>query len=243
MLTSLPPLVVADILAWADSHHARTGCWPGVREPDTTCLPPGETWHRIDTALRRGRRGLPGGSSLPQLLARERGARNPQGLPDLSEEQVASWGLAHRMRTGAWPTEKSGPVAGAPGETWYRIDRALRTGGRGLPGDDSLPRLLARRLGARTRACLPRLMEWLILRWADEHRGRTGRWPSADSGPVAADPGESWQKIDRALREGFRGLPGGDSLARLLRRNRCPSGKRRRRRAVAAGVSHGLWLA
>jgi hypothetical protein len=234
MSHALLPLSETKILYWADDHHTQTGCWPKVREASCQTLPPGECWRRIDAALRRGRRGLPGGSSLPRLLARERGARNLQALPALEADQVISWALAHRLRKGAWPTEKSGPVPEAPGETWYRIDRALRSGGRGLTGGDSLPRLLARRLGARTRPGLPRLVEWQILRWADEHHTRTDRWPSAGAGPVAAALGESWQKIDRALREGFRGLPGDDSLSRLLRRHRCPARGRRRKRLAAA---------
>jgi hypothetical protein len=36
--------------------------------------------------------------------------------------------------------------------------------------------------------------------------------------PVAEVPGETWKAISAALRSGGRGLPGGDSLARLLRR-------------------------
>jgi hypothetical protein len=61
------------------------------------------------------------------------------------------------------------------------------------------------------------------LRWADAHRRHTGSWRTARSGPVRGAPGERWRGIDRALWHGFRGLPGGDTLARLLvRRGRCP---------------------
>jgi hypothetical protein len=66
----------------------------------------------------------------------------------------------------------------------------------------------------------PRLTEALILGWADAHEARSGRWPSALSGPVAAAPGENWTALDQALRRGVRGLPGGNSLARLLGRER-----------------------
>jgi hypothetical protein len=38
-------------------------------------------------------------------------------------------------------------VAIAPGETWVAIDAALAHGHRGLPGGDSVARLLARRRG------------------------------------------------------------------------------------------------
>src|SRR5262249_36434052 len=54
-------LTVAQVLAWADEHHARTGRWPRTTEVVFPSLPPGETWPRIDLALRQGHRGLPGG--------------------------------------------------------------------------------------------------------------------------------------------------------------------------------------
>jgi hypothetical protein len=68
-----------------------------------------------------------------------------------------------------------------------------------------------------------------ILAWADAHRWRTGRWPSADSGPVRAAPGLTWEAVNRALSRGSRGLPGGSSLARLLaeRRGKCYKVRRR----------------
>jgi hypothetical protein len=66
----------------------------------------------------------------------------------------------------------------------------------------------------------PKLTEALILAWADAHFGRNGRWPSALSGAVAGAPGETWGALASALRNGCRSLPGGDSLARLLARER-----------------------
>jgi len=56
----------------------------------------------------------------------------------LTGAQILAWADAHHARAGAWPTTRSGPVAGAPGETWRAIDNALRRGHRGLPGDSSL---------------------------------------------------------------------------------------------------------
>jgi hypothetical protein len=65
-----------------------------------------------------------------------------------------------------------------------------------------------------------------ILRWADRHRRHTGDWPTVLSGPVGAAPGLTWSGVDKALRDGRRGLPGGDSLPRLLRRERGGSARR-----------------
>src|SRR5262245_47113334 len=68
------------------------------------------------------------------------------------------------------------------------------------------------------------LTEAQILAWADAHRRRTGRWPTAASGPVRAAAGKTWAAINVDLIEGYRGLPGGDSLSRLLDRRRRASG-------------------
>jgi hypothetical protein len=73
-----------------------------------------------------------------------------------------------------------------------------------------------------------------ILTWAVAHLGRTGAWPSARSGHVADAPGETWKALDLALAQGNRGLPGGDSLSRLLRRVRGLPERRGRRRTDGA---------
>src|SRR5262249_61836974 len=52
-----------------------------------------------------------------------------------------------------------------------------------------------------------------ILAWAKAHSRRTGRWPSAASGPVAEVPGQTWRGIDQALAGGVRGPAGGGLLA------------------------------
>src|SRR5262249_10682904 len=82
---SLPPLSHKRILAWADAQFSRTGKWPTGTNGAVTDAP-GERWDLIDYALRAGSRGLTGGSSLIQLLARKRGVRNPLDLPPLSVE-------------------------------------------------------------------------------------------------------------------------------------------------------------
>jgi hypothetical protein len=71
------------------------------------------------------------------------GGRRPYGAP-LTTAQVLTWAEAHFARTGRWPHHGSGGVDGAPGQRWAAIDEALRRGLRGLPGGDSLSRLLDR---------------------------------------------------------------------------------------------------
>jgi hypothetical protein len=210
-----PPHSVQQILAWADAFREATGRWPQQDSGPIagTLL---EKWHNVDLALRKGYRGLPGGSSLAQLLAEHRGKRNGKRLPHLSLTQVLAWADAYCARHGRWPRGNSGPIEGAPGETWRAVDMALRDGCRGFPGGTTLRLLLAERRGVRHRGRLPKFDVPTILAWADAHRERTGVWPTVDSGPVAEAPGETWCAVHSALAQGYRGLPGGTTLAALL---------------------------
>jgi hypothetical protein len=214
--TEKPSLTIEQILAWADEYKAATGEWPtrgSGQVPGTD-----ETWARIDNALKRGGRTLPRGSSLANVLAEHRGVRNIKDLPSLAVEQILGWIDDYKEATGEWPTRASGQITGRD-ETWSRIDSALWTGLRGLPGGSSLAKLLAEHRGLRNMADLPSLTIDQILSWADAHNAATGRWPTTKSGLV---PGtnESWLGIDRALRRSLRGLAGGSSLAKLLRNHR-----------------------
>src|SRR5215813_3693226 len=94
-------------------NHAATPATAGARF---------ETWVAVDLALRRGTRGLPGGSSLPKLLAERCQARNTAGRAPLTEEQVLQWADAYYRRTGLWPTCTSGRIPMADRETWNSVD-------------------------------------------------------------------------------------------------------------------------
>jgi len=142
--------------------------------------------------------------------------RNLTNLPDLAVEQILVWADAHRRRTGDWPRAASGPIPEAPGETWQIVESALREGARGLEGGSSLARLLQQHRGLRNPKNLPPLSEKQIVAWAKAHRDRTGRRPSAQSGPILEAPGETWERVDTALRDGSRGLPKRSTLAQLL---------------------------
>jgi hypothetical protein len=131
-------LTAAQILAWADAHYQRTGRWPQVYTGPVCEAPLGERWRKLDNALRYGLRGLPGGSSLMQLLSQYRDVRNSQDLPPLTEAEILRWARAHYRRTGAWPTDQSGWIPDYPGEVWRNVNAALRLGRRGLSSKGSL---------------------------------------------------------------------------------------------------------
>jgi len=156
----------------------------------------------------------------------------------LTVATVVAWADEHYARMRRWPNACSGAVASAAGENWLALNSALVHGFRGLPGGDSLARLLARERGMRNFKDLPPLREDQILAWADAHHARTGEWPTVASGPVLDAPGESWGALHSALYEGHRGLPGWDTLPRLLvRHGRLPKlWMKKRRNTRAAGA-------
>jgi hypothetical protein len=209
------PLTVERILAWADAYHAAHGCWPS-RDCKHQEAAPGVTWCGIDSALRQGSRGLSGGTSLTRLLVEHRGPEASRLPPRLSVEQILAWADAHHAATGLWPCRSTGAVAGSPGDTWVKLELALRQGHRGLQGGTSLARLLAEHRGARNRSDLPGLTVEQILAWAEAHHAATGRWPTPLHGAIAAAPGENWRGVQSALYLGYRGLPGGITLPQLL---------------------------
>jgi hypothetical protein len=59
-----------------------------------------------------------------------------------------------------------------------------------------------------------------ILSWADDFKRRVGRWPHAYDGQVLGVADLTWRGVNRALREGLRGLRPGSSLALLLLQRR-----------------------
>ena len=207
-------LTTQRILGWADAHHARTGRWPTARQ-DLIPESPGDNWRIVSEALYAGTRGLPGGSSLSQLLAEQRGVPDRYRRQGLSYSRILQWADQFHDRTGRWPTSRCGLVADAPGETWGGIDYALLVGCRGLPGGISLARLLTIERGIRCRAHRPALSLSEITRWALAHRDRTGRWPKPESAVIPESWGDTWRAVDSALRFGSRGLEGGMSLTRL----------------------------
>jgi hypothetical protein len=126
----------------------------------------------------------------------------------LTIRDILAWADAYRETMGKWPKRDAGSIVGAKFETWYGVDRALRSGCRGVAGGSSLARLLAEERGARNHMRLAPLTEGKILEWADEHYKRMGSWPKATSGKIPGTDGEKWRGIQDYLTHGLRGLAG-----------------------------------
>jgi hypothetical protein len=192
-------LTIPGILAWADAWRIAFGRWPKSHVGSVARELKGTTWRQVDNALRLGLRGLAGGSSLAQLLAEQRGCRNVRPLPPLSENMIAGWASSHHQSQGQWPNENSGPVAAAPGEDWSEINAALRQGHRGLPGGDTLAKLIDPRF-FRIRPPLPPLTVSWILDWADRHFEVHGKRPNRHSAAQRLFGGNSVSHLENRFR-------------------------------------------
>ncbi len=217
------PLTIREILEWARQHRQRTGQWPMITSgpiPGSR----GETWQSVHSALRFGGRGLTTkGQTLGRLLARNLGvALRPRRTGPLTIRRILAWADEHYRRYGGWPTARSGTVLAEPKETWKSIHFALNRGGRGLPGGSSLARLLAKHRGKRHIHELSPLSQARVLAWADAYHRRTGDWPTPHAGPIpeAPDPGETWARVANAMFRSLRGLKRGQTLGRLLAKDR-----------------------
>lgn len=176
----VPALTVGQVLTWARAYLAQHGRYPSADSGPVAGVP-GQTWQDLDRALRRGSPGLPGGSSLPQLLNELLGKRERSCSTELSLAQILHWADRHHQQTGAWPQRSSGPVIDAPGETWHSVDAALCVGGRGLGVKTTLARLLietGRRAPSR-QAWAPAEDALLGTLPDAELAGRLGRTPAA----------------------------------------------------------------
>lgn len=217
-IMDLPDLTIGLILQWIDAHRARTAKWPNQKS-GVVLSAPEETWGNIHAALYVGRRGLPGGSTLAKLLAEERESEmfSTSGPDHRANSAMDGWPLGKN-----WPVAepKSGAVLGAPGEAWGNVENSLNRGRRGLPSGFSLAKLRTVKRGVRSKTYPPDLHVDQLLQWADAHRQKTGKWPTRGSGAVLCAPGEKWVNLNTALYLGQRGLPGGSSLAKLLRQER-----------------------
>ena len=124
----------------------------------------------------------------------------------LTAEQILASAGARPKRTDC-SVAVSDAISKVPESIWNAVDVAPARGSHTLVGRWRSPR---RRAALRVGP---------ILGWARSPWRRTGSWPTAGTGEVVDAVGEHWRDIDRALRHGERGLPGGDSLDGLLRRH------------------------
>lgn len=207
-----------------------TGRWPSCKDFTTITYGPlkGESFGTIDKHLRDGGRGLPGGSSLYQLL-------EEHGLgPKITEDDILDAAKFHffqvkaDMGQGKWPSSSdkteitSGPLEG---KTWKGIDTALRRGYFGLPSGTTLSKFL------KAHGCHNMLDPRDVVQAAQLHFEETkrktgrGKWPSSkDNNMIKSGPlkGEKWSSVHTAIRDGYRGFePIDGGLPTFLKAHDC----------------------
>jgi len=201
-------LTATKIKRWAQGHIKRTGRRP-TQESGPVLDAPGEHWMAIESALTFGYRGLPGGESLTCFLDRY----FEPIYRKLTVREVLALCDRYKAQHGKWPKATTERIAEL-GISWNGLNLLLTEGHRGLPAGLSIMRLLQKHRGVRNRSNLPRLTYAQIDRWAKAHRKRHGRWPRSGSGPIPKTNGETWARINEAMRHGRRGLRRKTSLAK-----------------------------
>ena len=215
----LPRLKVSQILEWADAFQAQTGRWPTMRSGPVAGTST-ETWHRLDSALRRGARGfarphfappaagqISWGAESNQSAALDRGIDLALGQapspPDGSLAERSVWGRRGRPRRNL-AADRSFPAG-----------RGAGFAGRFLAGPACSLNTAACAISG---ACLP-------TPWSRFFGGPTHTTGGPGSGPRGTwerspSAGETWRAVQAALNRGQRGLHGGSSVPRLLAEHR-----------------------
>jgi len=172
----------------------------------------GETWASVVSACFKGKRGLPGTWTLDDLLVQRRGKHSHLKRPQLDIAQIRKWARAYYTRTRKWPSPHSGAIDGTDGESWNAVSHALSDGIRGIKHKTTLGRVVN---ALKVQEFGPILMLGDIALWARAFYRRHGTWPERYSGRIPDAPGETWLKIDNALRHQLRGIKRSTSLDRF----------------------------
>ena len=111
----------------------------------------GITWAAINSALQKGRRGLPGGISLPQYIEARFEIKRSGNPPPLTESVILDWARQYIAKYKKNPTVQTGIIEFTEDEykdeTWRAVDAALRRGSRTLAGKSSLANLIHDKFG------------------------------------------------------------------------------------------------
>ena len=74
--------------------------------------------------------------TLNAAIRRKKRKKRPPRLraPLLTLKQICAWIEGYHATTDDWPNRDTGVIPGSLGETWFKVDKALRDGTRTLPG-------------------------------------------------------------------------------------------------------------
>ena len=180
--------------AWLDANHGKPGCVNIGAKSDAAMW--GRRWS--EQAIRDRRKTM--------------------GIVELTIPCVTDALLAYYAEHNAWPTKRSEGATEYFGHkiVWQSVDTALADGNLGLPGGSSLAKLCKTLKPDLTVAMiLAAAMKFNNLEQLSTHK----HWPQAYSARATECFGfpERWLEVDAALKNGTRGLPGGQTLAGILK--------------------------
>jgi hypothetical protein len=184
------------------------------------------TWSAINAVLWKGGRGLPGGSSLAQLVEKEFGIKNRANIPLLTENKICEWIQQFIDKYKRKPIIADGVIEFAldeyAGETWGKINDSLMNGMRGMPKGSSLTKIIEKQFGIRGYCTPPNLSLDMIRNWIHQHITKHKKKPTVKNGIVEFAENEfkgiSWASVANAMSKGTRGLAKGLSLAQFIQK-------------------------
>ena len=217
-------ITVEQIEEAAVQFHGNTGKWPSCYTKERILVGPlkDTTWGTIQSILYKGGRGLPGGSSLADVLQNAGHKKNQKKQADITMEQIVEAAIQFHGRTNKSPSQSTkelileGPLKDT---TWSAINSALRDGSRGLPRGSSLADVLEIAGHKTNQHKKADITVEQIVEAAVQFHGSTGKWPSGRTKeriPEGPLKDTTWGMMDNYLRAGGRGLPRGSSLADVL---------------------------
>jgi hypothetical protein len=211
------------IKQWIRAEYEKTKRWPLASDGDVLVDGVAEKWCNLHLNLLQGRRGLPGGRRLVDLVEEVRTELGQPSTRTMEDVRQLIW--QHYCDRKEWPHFKSKlPVPGGLFTSWNALNQALSVGRFGLPGGSSLAKVVEsvkEEHGLSDKLTLHKVRCWILA-----HHARAGVWPNVKSGLIGAEDanGMSWVNLDDALSRGLRGLEGGSSLAKVVREVRSDFG-------------------
>jgi hypothetical protein len=170
------------------------------------------TWRGVNSSLREGCRGLPGGSSLARFLV-EHGF--DEDKPDITDAELETACRAFHTEHGTYPKVDSGDCSRYFGwaegtDTWRNVNACIRNGIRGLGSlNERSLYLFCQRLGIAD--VKPKFTDVSLKSACLAYHAEHGTYPKEDSGDCSkhfgwSDGTDTWANVNSSIANGSRGL-------------------------------------
>jgi superfamily II DNA or RNA helicase len=206
------------IIIWIKNYYEKHKKYPLATSKEVIPNSSGTKWYNVATSLSRGLRGLDKEKTFLEILQ-----ENFNYKLDLNENFILSKADDYFEKHRKWPTTMSGKVDGLS-DTWKTLNSALKSGNRGLEGNQTLAGILFenRAVTGSGKHKDKDLKIEDILSFCDEYFNKHEVWPNSKlrkSKKLVDGTNIKWSTIISALHKGSRGLPK-ISLSVLLRKER-----------------------